>query len=876
MPEDKLNKQQKFKIKSSIRTKGILLLVCLQLPLILLFIYISQIEKRNEQALTVERNDLEFSTRLNHIASTQALSCAYLLLHLLTNDPRANASWLKNRNATLEQTHKLDQLSRNIVDPQKRKLALQLVRETYLELSRMSQLQPIASAFDLRVTADRMKTMRQYGLNAYRRNQTLQQMDFAEQERLSKAISAGKEKRSRISIVLNCFIFVLLAVSVLLVILFAREITSRLKIVVENGTRLPQREKLNKKLDGTDEISYLDWVLHNAAEKLDEAALFRKNLLEMVAHDMCSPLSAVNISLAILQNTPATIISKSTSEKFSEAGGEIVNLVDRANQLLSIERLCAQSPDLMINSAQVDNPGESNSGDTTNVEQLAKLIRLEFRSAGGRGSSGAEKFRPEIFKKGLIFVLTPLIFGAGMLVFTNFLNQKAASFLDLELKQSEIAIGINRLTVAMVAHMAIVGNYHMYGDNANHSMESDVKALTADYAKKLKSLAADDQLTIAGIDALIALDQKEESRLKGIKPSLNDTRSMPTPAFAIPGKAIMFFSIKKMEKLLELTEHQIERIAVIRQKENELQKTLEMLFQIGIAGSLLLSIFLTLAFDRDITKRLKVLTSNAEMLPTRKPLNASVRGRDEIWYLDSVLHDVAEILDSIWQQRKVFMEVLAEDLRRPLKRAQEALRTIPSCESEKFDDMRQRHFQFANANVERILSLVDALLTIENLEQGKIELVKSQVDARDAAQEAIDSLAALAQNRQVSLLNKCDSIVLNADKGRIIQVLVNFLGNAINHSPANSEIFVETSMSSKLARFDVVDSGPGLSLEMRKKVFERFFQTQDSKTKGTGYGLGLAICRMIAEAHGGTVGCDEASTGGCKFYAVIPTDSTSY
>ncbi len=279
---------------------------------------------------------------------------------------------------------------------------------------------------------------------------------------------------------------------------------------------------------------------------------------------------------------------------------------------------------------------------------------------------------------------------------------------------------------------------------------------------------------------------------------------------------------------------------------------------------------LVCAFDSDISRRLKVLTANAEILPLRKPLKDTVKGRDEIWYLDFVLHDVAEILDATWQQRKLMMEVLAADLRKPLQDTKEILKSVPQEEVNRYEEVRRRHFTFATNNVDRVLSLVEALLTIENLEQGKIELVKSTFAAKQAAHEAIGSLTALAQDRKVLLVNDCSDIPVTADKGRVIQVLVNFLGNAINHSPADTTVRIDTSQTPRGVRFDVIDSGPGLSREMRSKVFERFFQTPDSKTKGKGYGLGLAICRMIAEAHEGSVGCDEAATGGCSFYAVFP------
>lgn len=424
--------------------------------------------------------------------------------------------------------------------------------------------------------------------------------------------------------------------------------------------------------------------------------------------------------------------------------------------------------------------------------------------------------------------------------------------------------------ISMVAHMAVVGNYQMYGDEKTGDLQIPVTEMSGKFARELIALVGDDPQAVGDVNDLIELDRRESVRLEKEKPVVTDYRSLPTPAFAVPGKAIMVYSIKKMEKIQQITDRQIEKMADTRRKEKELQIQLGTCLQAGVSGSLLIALILVCAFDSDIAKRLKVLTANAELLALRKPLKETVKGRDEIWYLDFVLHDVAEILDATWQQRKLMMEVLAADLRKPLNETKESLKMVPEAEVSGFDEVRKRHFNLATGNIDRVLSLVEALLNIENLEQGKIELVKSQFAAREAAQEAIASLTALAQARKVSLVNDCCDLQVIADKGRVIQVIVNFLGNAINHSPANTTVRIDTSQTPRGVRFDVIDSGPGLNREMRSKVFERFFQTADSKTKGKGYGLGLAICRMIAEAHEGTVGCDEAATGGCSFYAVFP------
>jgi signal transduction histidine kinase len=96
------------------------------------------------------------------------------------------------------------------------------------------------------------------------------------------------------------------------------------------------------------------------------------------------------------------------------------------------------------------------------------------------------------------------------------------------------------------------------------------------------------------------------------------------------------------------------------------------------------------------------------------------------------------------------------------------------------------------------------------------------------------------------------------------------LTNAINHSPQSSSVSIRSSQELQSIVVEVADQGPGLPEEMLTRVFERYFQTPDSKTKKKGYGLGLAICKMIAESHSGSVGVKNLPEGGCCFYITVP------
>ncbi len=124
-----------------------------------------------------------------------------------------------------------------------------------------------------------------------------------------------------------------------------------------------------------------------------------------------------------------------------------------------------------------------------------------------------------------------------MILCLSQLNQRAANFLDVELKQSKVAVAINRLMISMVAHMAVVGNYQMYGATETGDLQIPITEMSGKYAQELIALVGDDPQTVKDVNDLTELDRKENARLEKEKPVVTDYRSLPTPAFCSAGKS---------------------------------------------------------------------------------------------------------------------------------------------------------------------------------------------------------------------------------------------------------------------------------------------------------------------------------------------------
>jgi two-component system OmpR family sensor kinase len=113
--------------------------------------------------------------------------------------------------------------------------------------------------------------------------------------------------------------------------------------------------------------------------------------------------------------------------------------------------------------------------------------------------------------------------------------------------------------------------------------------------------------------------------------------------------------------------------------------------------------------------------------------------------------------------------------------------------------------------------------------------------------------------------------VVSGDPARLRQVFGNLVSNALTHTPSGTPVAVRVSTSSTAAVVEVVDAGPGIPMEDRQRVFERFFRSDSSRTRASGgTGLGLSIVAALVAAHEGSVVVDETDGGGTTVRVTLP------
>ena len=248
------------------------------------------------------------------------------------------------------------------------------------------------------------------------------------------------------------------------------------------------------------------------------------------------------------------------------------------------------------------------------------------------------------------------------------------------------------------------------------------------------------------------------------------------------------------------------------------------------------------------------------------------RTADELGHLAVTLNAMLDRLEQGVADKQRLVADASHELRTPLAVMRAELDV--SLRSDLLSSPERTVLESVREEVDRMSRTVDNLLTLAQVDEGRLELLPTRVRLRDAIEGAARPLAPLAQAKGVRLdvdIGGDGVEEVQADPQRLHQALTNFIENAIKYSPEDGEVRVSAWSRGDDVGVTVTDTGPGIPLEARAHVFDRFFRVDDARGRaGGGSGLGLALCREIAHAHGGRVWVDTASGGGSAFSLALP------
>jgi K+-sensing histidine kinase KdpD len=270
--------------------------------------------------------------------------------------------------------------------------------------------------------------------------------------------------------------------------------------------------------------------------------------------------------------------------------------------------------------------------------------------------------------------------------------------------------------------------------------------------------------------------------------------------------------------------------------------------------------------------------TNAELARLNKEQAAAAqaaltvaRSQEQIRALQEVDRSRRELLANVSHELRTPLGTILAESTSPLTASDRAQARAPDLRL--IVDEAERRLDAIAGESQRLKALVDDMLDLAVIEAGTLELRLEPVRLADAIQAAVERLHRTAPDRRVAWTETAADIDVLADWGRLLQVLDNLLANADRFAPAGTPIEVGVSPDGPgLAAVRVRDHGPGVSPEIRPRLFERFAHgpAGEDGAQPAGTGLGLAIVRGLVEAHAGSVALEEADGPGASFRFTLP------
>lgn len=483
----------------------------------------------------------------------------------------------------------------------------------------------------------------------------------------------------------------------------------------------------------------------------------------------------------------------------------------------------------------------------------------------------------KLFHKGILLIVFPMI---GQFVATLILLWVHHSAEEQQWKDMHYRTQTQELMGTTVLLYKAIGQLSVYG------MANQVDSLQG-FDKNYEQLQRK-------VELLVLLDKEHPSKtarkaretLSVMMKDLYATREMLAAGPQIGGGPSILLLTSDLKREIEAALDATEMLIAERSREGltdlQLQERTRQINLGGIAAgfalTMTISAALLLFFSRDFANRFEIVLDNARRVPEGRELNEFIEGDDELAYLDKTFHEMDVALKAAEARKQQLMNMVSHDLRGPLTAVQIVFELLLDKRVYEFPEKVHKRLSDTEKQVRRLSRLVNDVLDFDKLKVGKLDLTLDVVGLDAIIIDCIKEMEPILNRDKVSIRMIEKNIDAIADRERLPQIIINLLSNAVKFSPQGSEIVIDSSIlethdSSKgdFVKVSIQDSGPGVPEIYRETIFLPFEQVPDDKRPKKGStGLGLPICKMLVERHGGQVGVEVPASGGSIFWFTLP------
>jgi two-component system phosphate regulon sensor histidine kinase PhoR len=309
---------------------------------------------------------------------------------------------------------------------------------------------------------------------------------------------------------------------------------------------------------------------------------------------------------------------------------------------------------------------------------------------------------------------------------------------------------------------------------------------------------------------------------------------------------------------------------------------------------------LALASLVDCEKLVELLTDTGKRkAPSQRSCEVALKGEDgsDHWYratargivspgersgVDAPVQGAVAVLHDISSQKALqrrnaeFVSSVSHEMKTPLAGIKAYVELLVDGDAE--DEATQEQFyEIINAQADRLQRLVDNMLNLARIEAGVVTVNKQSRPLNELLAEALKVIAPAAEAKGVALVSDLSPLYLGVyvDHDMALQAAINLLSNAVKYTPRDGRVTLRSRLDDDIVRFDVEDTGVGLSEQDCLRVFEKFYRVHKDKETAAGTGLGLPLVKHIVEdVHGGRIGVESTLGVGSVFSVMLPVAAT--
>jgi two-component system OmpR family sensor kinase len=450
-----------------------------------------------------------------------------------------------------------------------------------------------------------------------------------------------------------------------------------------------------------------------------------------------------------------------------------------------------------------------------------------------------------------------------------YFDRRSASYQDLDQRiQSEAS-----LTAGILAESYRARGVLVRADTAGHPvLIADLAALLEAVPDFLVITAHDGSLLFASSDAR-ALTFQQVEQLRQLASAPVSGRTSGTVRLGPDGPRIHY--------AVHLVTDAGPQFGVILAGANvrsaelgpeQLLSTFALILPLGLVAALLMGTWIAShalgAVDQIITEVREITDGRSLHRRLAEPVV-----KDELGRLAETLNQMMTRLERSFAALRRFTADASHELKTPLtvlRAGVERVITTPNLPQDTLATLEE-----TLQEIKRMTELVDALLTLARADEGIAPLHREPVDLRGIVAEVQETGELLAEQAGVTMevATPAEPMIVSADASRIRQLILNLLTNAVKYTPAGGSVRMQLAVGNGRVTLSVADTGIGIAAGDLPHIFDRFWRADSARTRTgerPGAGLGLAICKWIAEAHGGSIEVQSRPGRGTVFTVSLP------